>query len=401
MIDASKARRFTGQSQRDVLNKVKDAFGADAVILGIKPIESPMPDDGDATWEVLGGPAINAEPTLAAPRARLLDKAYGAQRKFVPDMQDEVPLFIDRDADDEEDDVWEEEHSSAFSSIQNMLSDILRLQMQGDRPLVPEVYSRMYLRMVENEVGSHLARRMVETLYRQSANGRPADPEAVRSAMWQAIGRLVPTQGEIVLRSDKEGPTVVAFVGPTGVGKTTTVAKLAVAFRTKMKKRVAIISEDAIRPGGTDPLRMVERVIGVPMMEANTPERFMQALKKFHDADLILVDTAGRSPKKADGLSELQAFLQIAAPDEVHLVLPCTGGNRHLLDVAEQFRGVGYNRMVFTKLDEAATYGIILNVASHVDCALSYMTTGQEYAADIESGASDRIARLVLGEDVV
>ena len=150
---------------------------------------------------------------------------------------------------------------------------------------------------------------------------------------------------------------LVALVGPTGVGKTTTIAKLAANYRLKEKRRVGLITVDTYRIAAVEQLRTYADIIDLPMQVVSTPREMREAVGRMDNLDLILLDTAGRSPKDEVRIQELRAFLTEAEADEVHLVLSSMSGSRALEQAAERFAAVGTTALVLTKLGRGQQFG--------------------------------------------
>jgi len=303
----------------------------------------------------------------------------------------------------------------------------------------------MYSALLANEVADEIAREVIDEARkrlgqlqaalrkrtrvsrRQStlANRSPDEPKVranktlrdlVPVVAAECIERMLPAARPLRLSSDG-GPKFVAFVGPTGVGKTTTIAKLAAQFRLRDKCSVALITIDTYRIAAVDQLRAYADILNVPLEVVLTPQDMAGAVQRMRDVDLVLIDTAGRSQRNKDRLRELRTFLDAArqaerkvrgsnasAADEgsaleTYLVLSCTTRPDQMVEVAREFAFLGLDRVVFTKLDEAVGLGVILNVARKLDLQLSYLTTGQEVPDDIEVGHRRRIAELILNRE--
>jgi flagellar biosynthesis protein FlhF len=188
----------------------------------------------------------------------------------------------------------------------------------------------------------------------------------------------------------------VALVGPTGVGKTTTIAKLAAIYRLREKCNVGLITVDTYRIAAVEQLRTYADIIDLPMQVVSTPREMRQAVRRLEGLDLILMDTAGRSPRDEIKIQELKSFLTEAAADEVHLVLSSVGSIRSLELTAERFASVGTTGLIFTKLDEATGLGNLLTLLRSSGLPLSYLTNGQNVPDDIETADPQRMAQLVL-----
>ncbi len=278
--------------------------------------------------------------------------------------------------------------------------------------------------------------------------------ELIPAIMMETVERMLPPPGPVQVEAPGT-PKIVVLVGPTGVGKTTTIAKLAAHFKLREGRRVGLITTDTYRIAAVDQLRAYADIMSLRLEVVFTPEEFRRAIGRLAECDLILVDTSGRSHRDTQRLGELRAFLDAAraavadgatpgrrarrvksalrndtndleskpstplaasqgertrsfpaglsvdalpavASIEVHLLLSCTCDQAQLLQVAERFSTLGVDRVVFTKLDEAVGIGVVLNVASRLGVQLSYLTTGQDVPDDIEVGHRRRIAEMLL-----
>ena len=192
---------------------------------------------------------------------------------------------------------------------------------------------------------------------------------------------------------------LAALVGPTGVGKTTTIAKLAANFRLKEKRRVGLITVDTYRIAAVEQLRTYADIIDLPMHVVSTPREMRETVERMSHLDLILLDTAGRSPKDEVRIQELKAFLSEARADEVHLVLSSVAAARTLEQTAERFAAVGATALVLTKLDEANGLGNVLPLVRASGLPVSYLTDGQNVPDDIQTADARRLAQMILGVD--
>jgi flagellar biosynthesis protein FlhF len=250
---------------------------------------------------------------------------------------------------------------------------------------------------VENRVAEELAGRLVDEARRELSDEQLRDPAAVRGQLARSLAAMLPAAGPIQVRT-RNGPYIVALVGPTGVGKTTTIAKLAANFCLRERRKVGLITLDTYRIAAVDQLKTYAQIIDVPLEVAMSPEQMKEAVGQMADRDLILIDTAGRGQRDATKIDDLRAFFTAAKPHEVHLVLSATCGEGVLTETIQRFSGVGVDRVIFTKLDEAVGFGVILNCLQKVKAQLSYVTTGQDVPSDIEVGEGRAIAGLILGK---
>jgi flagellar biosynthesis protein FlhF len=193
-------------------------------------------------------------------------------------------------------------------------------------------------------------------------------------------------------------PRVVVLVGPTGVGKTTTIAKLAARARLGGGQQVALITLDTFRIAAVDQLQKYAQIIGVPLAVASDPVEFRTAVAAFakDGVETVFVDSAGRSQRDELKMTELKEFLRVLPGVEVHLVLSTTTGSRTLRSVAERFGGAGFQRVILTKLDESASFGGILEALVAIGKPVSFLTDGQNVPDDLMISDPERLADLVL-----
>ncbi len=285
------------------------------------------------------------------------------------------------------------------TQLKRMMTDLIKEQRQATAPQVPQELFDHYLQLIQNQVAEELAREIVRNLEREIRPEYLSQPEYVRQRLAEQIEKLVPTAAPI-LRTRTVGPHVVALIGPTGVGKTTTLAKLAANLKLNQKRRVGLITLDTYRIAAVDQLKRYADIIGSPLRVVGNAEELKEACRSMSDMEFILVDTAGRSPRDTMKLNELRGMLAAIEPDEVHLVISSTAGQDCVDLAVQRFSEVRVDKIIFTKLDEAAHVGVVLNVVRKLDKRLSYLTTGQDVPNDIEEGRGRRLAQMILGDIV-
>jgi flagellar biosynthesis protein FlhF len=283
--------------------------------------------------------------------------------------------------------------------LRSMVKDLVTQTRARQVPDVPEDLFEYYMQLVSNQVAEELATEMLQTLRREVRPEHLAQPQFVKDKLAEQLEKLLPTSGPIS-RTKMLGPHVVALVGPTGVGKTTTIAKLAANLKLREKHRVGLITLDTYRIAAIDQLKKYADIIGSPLRVVGSPEDLREAIAAMSDCEYILIDTAGRSPNDTLKLNELKNYIAVAEPDEVHLVLSTTSSQACVELAIERFSNVRVDKIIFTKLDEAAHVGVVLNVIRKVNKSLSYITTGQDVPDDIEVGRASRLAQIILGSRV-
>ncbi|MCG3137988.1 MAG: Flagellar biosynthesis protein FlhF [Phycisphaerae bacterium] len=289
--------------------------------------------------------------------------------------------------------VMEKELLEIKTMVQGLVGQSRRDQVSS----LPTEWRQIYVRLIQNQVAEEIAQELLQQLMSRAATGQTLDNAAVQELLIQQVAQMLTPGCPITLNRAATGRSkVVALVGPTGVGKTTTVAKLAAHFRLKEGRKVGLITIDTYRIAAVDQLRTYARIIDVPLEVALTPEELRQALRKLADRDIVFIDTAGRSQFDELKLNELRHFIEAAQPDETHLVVSSNCSPAVLTRALAQFSKVGVNRVIFSKLDEAVGIGTLLSVLKRVEAKLSYVTTGQDVPDDIEVGDQLRLARMIV-----
>lgn len=194
---------------------------------------------------------------------------------------------------------------------------------------------------------------------------------------------------------------VIAFVGPTGVGKTTTIAKLAGNLALVKKRKVGLITIDTYRIGAVEQLKTYADIMNLHFKVVLSAKDMEEAINSMSDCDTILVDTTGRSSKNPMQISELRAFIDRIHTENIHLVISSTTKNRDIDTIVEGYKILGYNNVIITKLDETTTYGSVLNILQSAGKPISFVTTGQNVPDDIKTITGEEVANLILGEDSV
>lgn len=294
-------------------------------------------------------------------------------------------------------------NASILKELDQMKALLNRIQRQGMPPAqlhLPPSLLELYGDLVANDVEPIIALRLCEYAQRAlndqdgDAAAGAVDPERARLFLRRVIADFIPVAPPIQLDPGKV--RVAALVGPTGVGKTTTLAKLAAYAQLHLKQKVALITLDTYRMAAVDQLQQYAQILQVPMHVALTVEDMRSALRFYQDRALVLIDTPGHSPKDTETLGQLRGLLDELPDVETHLVLSATTKPRDLTEIAARYEPLHPTRLLFTKLDETSTYGPILSMLARVKRPLSYLGTGQEVPEALELATSRRVADLIL-----
>lgn len=293
--------------------------------------------------------------------------------------------------------VVPKELDQRLDSIQRMLESLSKARHLGDDTEVPPELFQVYTELLDSDVEDDVARDLIFRLRRHVKPEQLHDHDLCQSLLtglvesdFRIASPIKPTPGR---------RRVVALVGPTGVGKTTTIAKLAANFRLRDGIKMGLVTVDTYRVAAVEQLRTYAEIIDLPMKVVTSPQEMRRALDELVGLDLVLIDTGGRSPRDELKIQELKSLLAEAQVDEVHLVLSLTAAVSSLKATVEKFAAANTTALILTKLDEAAGMGSLLTAARKLPLPVSYLTTGQDVPDDIESANASRMARLVLGQE--
>lgn len=259
---------------------------------------------------------------------------------------------------------------------------------------LPETLFKVYTDLIESDVEERVAQELLQHL-RACETVDMHDALALRAELLRKVESDIEVTGPLQVSSG--AGKVVALVGPTGVGKTTTIAKLAANFRLREHKSVGLITVDTYRIAAVEQLRTYADIIDLPMEVVSTPREMREAVARMQSLDLILMDTAGRSPRDQVRIQELKSILSEANPAEVYVVLSAVSGAKSLTTTAEKFASAGTTGIVVTKLDEATALGNLLSVRRVSNLPISYVTDGQNVPDDIQVANPRKVAELILG----
>jgi flagellar biosynthesis protein FlhF len=292
-------------------------------------------------------------------------------------------------------DQFSTEVEDQLTDLRAMLQDLCRRSRCEEPAELPDSLFRLFTDLIEADLSEELAREFVERVRAEAPGAELSDPVLAKARIARMIEAEIPVTGPLDVRPGKR--RLIALVGPTGVGKTTTIAKLAANYRLKENRNVGLVTVDTYRIAAVEQLRTYADIIDLPMQVVSTPREMREAVRRLDGLDLILMDTAGRSPRDDIKIQELKSLLTEARADEVHLVLSSVAGARTLATTARRFAGIGTTALILTKLDEATGLGNLLPLLRAAKLPLSYVTDGQNVPDDIETADPGRLAQMVLG----
>ena len=254
----------------------------------------------------------------------------------------------------------------------------------------------LYNKMIDNEINEKYANEIIDEIDKNCKADVTLD--FMLSEIYQ---RMILKLGKpYVMEENDQSPRVIFFLGPTGVGKTTTIAKIASSFRVEHKKKVALLTADTYRIAAAEQLRTYANILEVPFRVVYTAGEIAGAIEDFRDYDYILVDTTGHSPNneaQCESMSDLINSVETTAAKEVFLVLSASTKYRDLMKIADTYKEIADYKLIFTKLDETSTLGNIYNLKLYTGAALSYITCGQNVPDDIEYFNPQATVKQLLG----
>ncbi|SDL73623.1 flagellar biosynthesis protein FlhF [Sediminibacillus halophilus] len=370
-----KVKKFTAPTMPEVMQKVRKELGADAVILHSKAIHT-------------GG-------FLGLFKKRNIEVVAALDKE--PKRQKQAEQQVTKPRVSEKEVKWKE--PAATKPDQGMLQELRDLKSlielnsnTGNLPQYPAAYRLFYEHLLSQDMEEEMAERLVSSMYGHN-------PEAGRDSFVELLAEeLADRFPEGAFEGISYEKKFVHFVGPTGVGKTTTIAKIAAKSVLKDNKRVAFITTDTYRIAAIDQLKTYSKILDVPMEIAYNLDDYRSAREKFKDFDLVLVDTAGRNFRDEKYVKELAQIIDLNQDIDTYLVLSLAAKSADLMEIYRQFEKVPIKQLVFTKKDETASYGAMAGLSMASGKGIAYITTGQDVPDDIESVDVQKLAKMIVGE---
>ncbi|MEN2776587.1 flagellar biosynthesis protein FlhF [Acetivibrio clariflavus] len=390
-----KIRRYVGKDTQEAMWKVKMDLGSEAVILNTRKIKQ------KGLFKMFSKPMVEV---LAA-----VDEFYSQKVKTEP-VKSEVAFSVNSKTKEFDNKLIEKEEKLALlenkvNSMENVLQKIYEQVSQDSakpspKEMKPEEKEKLkaielfYNNLVRNEVDGRIAKQLMDAI--QNKVPDTSSINDVGTILYKLISGLLGKPQTLKLREDGK-PTVVIFVGPTGVGKTTTLAKIAADYSLNHKKKVGLITADTYRIAAVEQLKTYGEILGIPVEVIYSINEIHDAMDKYKDKDIILIDTAGRSHRNKTQFDELKMLVEASSADEIFLVLSTTTGMRNCREILASYSFLKDYKLIFTKLDETPSLGIILNARRLTNKNLSYVTVGQSVPDDIEVANVDKIAKKLIG----
>ncbi len=255
--------------------------------------------------------------------------------------------------------------------------------------------SRIQEGLIGQDVGNDIVKKVIKSLLESLSEAELHDSECIAMAAERELANMLGNASPIS-RKDHSGPKVVALVGPTGVGKTTTIAKLAANFALVEKLNVMLVTADTYRIAAPEQLRTYAGIMNVPLEVVLSPQELAHVVEENKHMDIIFLDTAGRSQRNMMQVNEIKNFLDAVPDVETYLCISMNTKPSDIEEILANFRQTKYSKYILTKLDETNSFGTALNMVIRTDKPLSYITNGQDVPDFIEVADARKLAKMML-----
>lgn len=386
-------KRFVAKDMQEALKKISAEFGPDAVILqnksirkkGVAGLLSKKVVEVVAAYEPARNRKKSAKPAAAQESVRQSRGANepqpaAAQADAVKEPGDEKASLLSKQMD---------ELKEAVADFSNKIRIANRETTLTFSPDILSLYNALMQRDVQEELSKEIAVQAQDVQSRRNF----ATGEVAQQLIADRLGDPMP------LKLKKFSQNVLLFVGPTGAGKTTTLAKLAGMLKFKEGLDVALINMDTYRIGAMEQIKIYSEIMDIPLKTAYNPEELKEALRTLGDKDVVLIDTAGKSVRDEETRNDLSLIAQTAHADEVFLVLSVSTGYNACREIVSSYSFIPDYKLIITKLDEVGSWGNVLNITDFAKKSLSYVTAGQNVPDDISKADIERLADNIAGRE--
>lgn len=395
-------KKYTGKDETEAVMKAKDDLGSNAVVLNVRTMKqrglakifkkdfveiTAALEEKDFAQNV-----NNNKPTFSRVSSEAIKK-----------QQSQINLLADDRAD-----TNAPKQSEIIEKKLDSLHDMLRNQMVKEEDIKPVVRPEnnanfkslklIYNKLLENEVSEKYANAIINDI--ENSMKKESNLDSILASVYQ---KIILKFGEPEAIEDDDRRKIVFFIGPTGVGKTTTIAKLASDFKLTRSKNVAMITADTYRIAAVEQLNTYASILDVPVNVIYSPSEIVESIEELSDYQMIFVDTAGRSHKNTEQRDEIIEMISnvrnsdIDADIVIFLVMSVTTKYRDMVNICDAYKSLNSYRLLFTKLDETDSVGNILNIKLYTGAPISYITCGQNVPDDIESVDVQKLAKSLLG----
>jgi flagellar biosynthesis protein FlhF len=389
-------KKYQGDTREDALESARKELGEGLVEMNVKTVKN----NGVKGWFKKN----LVEVTVAKEEENEVNQKVEVEVKQpAPRPERAREIFMPQDSPK----AIEEKLDTLQSLIENQLSMQKAQAQVEEREIEKEPTSEeekerinflklLYTKLTDNEIDEKYAHDIIEEI------DRNCKPDVTMDFMLSEIyQRMILKLGKpYVMENEGKSPNVVFFVGPTGVGKTTTIAKIASLYTIERQKKVALLTADTYRIAAAEQLRTYANILEIPFRVVYTADEVTAAIDDYRNYDYILVDTTGHSPtneSQCESMGELIKSVTNTDKKEVFLVLSASTKYKDLKKIADTYKGIADYKLIFTKLDETSTLGNIYNIKLYTGATLSYTTCGQNVPDDIDYFNPQSTVKHLLG----
>lgn len=369
-------KRYVATTEKEAMDMVKSDLGLDAVIMNIRKTEP------KGLFKFFRKPEVEV---LAALDDGHKEKEVSQPVKLAqqaPDSNIEKKDIAAIESKLERLETLLEQSGTAMVQNQEVSHED-----QNPSKYKNEIVELVYQHLIESEIDEEVATNLMKGIDSKDIN-------EVVASVYKRLVKILDKASPVVWEGQQK---VVFFVGTTGVGKTTSIAKIAANLIIAENRSVGLITTDTYRIAAVEQLKTYGKILDVPVKVAYTPTELRQAIESYSDKDLILIDSAGCSQKNEDQFRDTVQMLAEVPESEMYLVLSLTTKYKDMCEILEKYSPYKSVKLVFSKLDETNTIGNIINIKCKYSAKLSYITTGQNVPEDIEIVAPSEIAKRLLG----
>lgn len=402
-------KKFQGKTELDAVNAAKAELGENVVIMHVrqtKPkglfsffrkkiyeVSAAKEEENDTNYGRIQDAvkAISSVVTKDETVDKMLEKSF---EKAVPEIKETEPIVKEAPAGNNIEEKLESLHNLLEKQLVNNVAENEHKVKEEDKNT--DFFKLIYNTLIDNEVDEKYVNEIIDDA--ASLNRPNATIDYILANIYQ---KMILKFGKTeVIEAGKNGPKIVFFVGTTGVGKTTTIAKIASKLSVNEKKKVTLLTTDTYRIAAAEQLRTYANILEAPFRVIYSTEELTKALKDYANSDYILIDTAGHSQNNEDQKNGMKFFLDCVDDSydkDVYLVLSATTKYRDLISVCDTYSEFTKYKLIFTKLDETSTLGNLYNMKLHTKSTISYVTCGQNVPDDIAEFNPQKTVKKLLG----
>ena len=396
-------KKFTAKTENEAVENAKKELGEGVVVMNVKDVKAKgffaflKPHMTEVTV------ALEEESERYTAAVSAINDVIASNQTKEEETAESTPIIVKQEPVKKESSAIEEKLDSLQYLLEQQLQkpdesreDKEESSEKKEETEIDRFMKLLHNMMLDNEVDEQYAQDILDEIAQVNKPNMPFDYALANIYQKMILKFGMPN----CISPAEKGIKIVFFLGPTGVGKTTTIAKIASIFRVDQKKKVALLTADTYRIAAAEQLRTYANILEVPFRIIYTVEEIEKALEDFKDYDYILVDTAGHSHQNSTQKESMNKFIHSVdgkVEKEVYLVLSATTKYRDLISIADAYKEMTDFKLIFTKLDETTTLGNLLNLRLYTDAELSYVTYGQNVPDDIEEFNPQGTVKQLLG----